>query len=484
GADALQGGDGIDTVTYAASAAGITLSLTTGTATGGDAEGDTFSGIETIVGSAFADAISGDAGANVLDGGAGDDTLSGRGGADTLQGGAGIDTVSYIASAAGVTVDLAAGTATGGDAEGDTLIGIESLTGSAFADLLVGDAGANGLDGSAGNDILVGGAGADNLDGGAGTDTARYNTSGAAVTVDLGAGTGSGGDAEGDHLANIEWLGGSAFNDVLTGDAGINEIAGGGGDDTIAGAAGSDTLYGGNGTDVIEGGDGWDTLEGNDGDDQLNGGAAGDILRGGAGADHLSGGADYDTASYWDSAVGVTINLQTGVNTGGTAQGDTIDTDIETISGSNHDDVMTGDALGNTFLGFDGADTLNGGGGGDILRGGGGADTLIGGAGNDLFSYTAVSDSTAAATDTIQDFQVGVDLISVREIDADGNRANGDTAFSFIGTGAFTGTAGELRVVTAGSIQVVSADVDGDQVADFVINVTSDHALTAADFLL
>jgi hypothetical protein len=39
-------------------------------------------------------------------------------------------------------------------------------------------------------------------------------------------------------------------------------------------------------------------------------------------------------------------------------------------------------------------------------------------------------------------------------------------------------------VVTAGSIQVVYVDVNGDKVSDFAINVTSDHALTASDFLL
>ncbi|WP_343717043.1 hypothetical protein, partial [Inquilinus sp.] len=65
----------------------------------------------------------------------------------------------------------------------------------------------------------------------------------------------------------------------------------------------------------------------------------------------------------------------------------------------------------------------------------------------------------------------------------DGNAENGDTAFTF-GTGAFTGTAGELRVVTAGSIQVVYVDANGDKAPDFAINVTADHALTAADFVL
>ncbi|OWJ55816.1 calcium-binding protein, partial [Inquilinus limosus] len=100
-----------------------------------------FSSIENVIGSAFADTINGEAGANVLDGGAGDDVLAGRGGADTLIGGAGSDTAAYGASAAAVTINLATNTANGGDATGDTFNSIENLTGSNSADSLTGDAG-------------------------------------------------------------------------------------------------------------------------------------------------------------------------------------------------------------------------------------------------------------------------------------------------------------------------------------------------------
>src|SRR3546814_8834206 len=66
--------------------------------------------------------------------GDGNDTLIGGSGADTLIGGAGSDTASYAGSSGGVTVDLAAGTGSGGDAQGDTLSGIENLTGSSQGD--------------------------------------------------------------------------------------------------------------------------------------------------------------------------------------------------------------------------------------------------------------------------------------------------------------------------------------------------------------
>ena len=76
--------------------------------------------------------------------------------------------------AAGVQVNLAAGTGTGGDAQGDTLTQIENLVGSAFADRLYGDAGVNALNGGAGDDTLRGGVGGDALDGGDGSDFANY----------------------------------------------------------------------------------------------------------------------------------------------------------------------------------------------------------------------------------------------------------------------------------------------------------------------
>ena len=137
------------------SAAGVTVSLAAGTGSGGDAAGDTLSGIENLTGSAQADTLTGDGNANTLDGGGGDDTLNGGAGGDTLIGGSGSDTASYAASGAGVTVNLGAGTASGGDAAGDTLSGIENLIGSAQADTLTGDGGDNVLEGGAGGDTLT-----------------------------------------------------------------------------------------------------------------------------------------------------------------------------------------------------------------------------------------------------------------------------------------------------------------------------------------
>ena len=92
GADFIDGGAGIDFVDYSSSGGAVVVDLQTATATGGDADGDTFSNIEGVIGSALSDTLYGDGNDNVLNGGAGNDILRGRGGADTLIGGAGVDT--------------------------------------------------------------------------------------------------------------------------------------------------------------------------------------------------------------------------------------------------------------------------------------------------------------------------------------------------------------------------------------------------------
>jgi Ca2+-binding RTX toxin-like protein len=467
-------------------------------------------GADRMLGSDGNDTIDGLAGNDILLGGFGNDVLTGGAGADQISGAAGTDTASYAASATGVTVDLIAGTGTGGDAQGDALSGIENVIGSAQSDHLYGDSAANVLTGGDGDDTLRGGGGADTLEGGNGSDFANYQGSTAGVVVNLLTDTVSGGDATGDQLNNIEHLYGSSHDDQLTGsnarniiggELGNDTIVGNGGDDALAGEAGNDNLDGGDGADRLVGGAGIDILHGgndddsidagsendqvfgdagNDvllggtGSDSLDGGDGNDLLEGAAGADVLTGGIGIDTASYSSSAAGVTVNLAAGTASGGDAAGDTFSS-IEQVLGSGQQDVLTGDGNANTLWGMAGNDVLAGGGGGDLLKGG---------AGDDTFTYNALSDSTVsgAGKDVVFDFTTG-DKIDLSAIDADGNSGNGDTAFTF-GSGAFTGTAGELRVVTAGAIQVVYVDATGDKLPDFAINVVSDHPLTASDFVL
>ncbi|MEH6740487.1 MAG: hypothetical protein V7695_18380 [Sulfitobacter sp.] len=134
-----------------------------------------------------------------------------------------------------MAVKLTTGTGIGGDAKGDVITGIERIIGSNFDDTLTGDASSN---------LFTGGAGADALDGGEGTDWASYSGSSEAVVIDLEAGTGVGGDADGDTLTSIERVIGSDNFDILSGDSANNTFVGGDGSDTIDGGAGDDiALY-------------------------------------------------------------------------------------------------------------------------------------------------------------------------------------------------------------------------------------------------
>ncbi len=252
GEDAMDGGGGSDTLAYDASANSVVIDLGAGTAIGGDATGDRFAGIENVRGSAFPDQLTGDASDNTLVGLGDDDVLAGGAGSDELTGGDGIDSVDYRTSPASVAIDLAAGSASGGDADGDTISGIEAALGSAFDDTLTGDTGDN---------FFLGMGGGDTIDGGDGVDLANYFYSPAAVTVNLNTGVSKGGDAAGDVLTGIENLSGSAFDDTLTGDANPNSLSGNDGDDTLSGRGQADTLTGGEGVDAFDGGSNTDTCD-------------------------------------------------------------------------------------------------------------------------------------------------------------------------------------------------------------------------------
>ena len=93
GADALIGGEGFDTASYASSFQSVYVNIATNTGVYGDAQGDTFSGIDKVIGSSFSDGLFADDSGMVLDGGAGDDLLVGGAGLDVLTGGAGSDSL-------------------------------------------------------------------------------------------------------------------------------------------------------------------------------------------------------------------------------------------------------------------------------------------------------------------------------------------------------------------------------------------------------
>ncbi len=272
GADILNGGTGNDTAAYYDSTSAVTLALDSSiAATGGTAQGDTFTSIENVIGSEFADNISGDRFNNIINGGRGDDIINGGGGADTLQGGDGLDTI-Y----GGTGSDIISGH------EGNDILsgglGYDTIGGGAGDDTINGDGGNDTLIGGTGHDIIFGGAGDDVIQGGLDNDI-LYGNSG---NDDLKGGAGA------------DKLFGGAGNDVLYGEAGADIIEGGDGDDFIKGGAGNDTLKGDTGADVLVGGSGDDTLTGGEGNDTLVGDEGDDIIVGNEGDDFLIGGAGND----------------------------------------------------------------------------------------------------------------------------------------------------------------------------------------------
>jgi Ca2+-binding RTX toxin-like protein len=368
----LKGGDGNDTID-------LTGILSPGQLKGGV-------GNDIIIGS--------DGGSNFLTGDAGNDNLDGGKGSN--------NTVDYSSSPNGVTVNLRSGFASDGFGGTDTLKNLQHAIGSSKNDTLIasdlkavlqGGAGDDRLFGGAGDDVLLGGLGADFMEGRGGLNTTTYLPSRAAVYVNLSSTTvgddfpvilpidaspfylnarrGSGGDAEGDRLSNVQNIQGSIFDDVLiAGDAGSSKSANG---FTFTGSY----------------------LDSSDGDD---------IVYSGSGSDVLDGGRGENWVSYALSNSGVTVSLKpiaffgsffAPTGSGGFAQGDrllpaknqyndnkgtfTQFSSFRNLEGSNQGDALTGDDGDNIIRGLAGSDTINAEGGNDTLVGGAGADSLNGG---------------------------------------------------------------------------------------------------------
>jgi Ca2+-binding RTX toxin-like protein len=412
GNNVLDGGSGIDTVSYAYGTSGVTVSLAVSTAqaTGGSGS-DRLTSIENLIGSAYADQLTGNTGANSLGGGAGNDTLDGGAGSDTLAGGDGSDGY-FVRDGGDVVSETNTDLAIGGTDTVYSYWSAYTLTANVENGRILSTGGAN-LAGNTLNNVLYAGAGNNVLNGGSGIDSVSYayglaGTSGVTVSLAVSTAQATGGSGS-DTLTSIENLFGSAYADRLTGNTGANSLGGGAGNDTLDGGAGSDTLAGGDGSDgyfVSDGGDvvsetnavlatgGTDTvysylsaytLTANVENGRilsttvanLTGNTLNNVLYAGVGNNVLNGGTGIDTVSYayglaGTSGVTVSLAVSTAQATGGSGS-DTL-TSIENLFGSAYADRLTGNT---------GANSLGGGAGNDTLDGGAGSDTLVGGDGSD-----------------------------------------------------------------------------------------------------
>ena len=164
-----------------------------------------------------------------------------------------------------------------------------------------------------------------------------------------------------------------------------------------------------------------------------------------SGADNIDGGTGNNTASYVGSAAAVTVNLTTGVNTGGDAAGDIL-TNIQNLTGSANADALTGNTSANIFIG------------------GAGADVLTGGAGADDFVYLAVANSAASVAanttvtfDSITDFTAGTDNINIAAINT---VLTGGAAATGVTVTTLTTAAGSLADTTIANFAELVVAVD------------------------
>lgn len=443
------------------------------------------SGNDTIVGGSSPDMIYGYPKDGFPEEEFGDDDLRGGGGNDWIYGGGGNDRLR-------------------GDDGNDRLFGGDGN------DTLEGGAGNDTYDGGAGDDlILIYGTGDDLFQGGLGTDTVRLVGDVAYQRFILDAAAGIerldlstfvlSGTAYGETF-DFSGLTSVAYNGkVIDLGAGADVFIGHRGADFVRGGAGDDRLSGGGGNDVLSGGAGSDWFDGGSGDDVfLIDGTASDTFLGGSGTDTVR--LEGATARYrliLDAAAGVERLDRAGHALTGSNVADIFDfSGLSAVTGSgpvidlgNGNDTFTGWRGADAVAGGAGHDILRGGGGDDVLSGGAGddqlvggagADRLTGGAGADRFIFAATSESgLGAARDVIVDFSRGTDRVDLAAIDAN-TRVSGDQAFRFVGSAAFSGTAGELRFA-AGAL---TGDVNGDGVADFEIALTAATRLATTDLIL
>lgn len=288
---------------------------------------------------------------------------------------------------------------------------------------------------------------------------------------------------------------GDAGDNVLNGSAFDDSLTGAGGNDELYGFADDDVLNGNDGNDLLDGGAGADTMTGGIGDDTYFVDNIGDVV-----IEGVNGGTDRVVSSinYTLGANVEQLDLRGGNGLAVIGTGNNLDNNIQ---GNAQNNSLIGGGGNDLLAGGEGNDTLNGGGGNDallgndgndVLNGGPGLDMLDGGAGADRYVFIP-SGMSMTQVDRVYFSADDGDVIDLSLLDA--VTGGGDSAFSFIGTDAFTGVAGELRYELigtwdegprSGTTYYVSGDINGDGVADFMIEISmlGPQPIDAGDFIL
>lgn len=423
-------------------------------------------GADTIFANAGNDTVFAGLGADSVDLGIGNDVLviaaaAEHAAGEALDGGAGSDTIRFASTTAGETLALLAATTgfeavaianAAGTTTGTTALNLDaSLVGNGLA--LTGNNGANTITGTALADTIVANAGNDviviadathyaageTLNGGSGTDTVRFasTTDGQTLAFAGGAAT-SGIEAIAIATAAGVATGTTALNVDASALTGTLSITGNDGANMLVGTSGATTILGNGGNDTITGGDGADRLDGGAGDDVF-------LLATSAHYDAgetVAGGDGLDTLRFTSTTAGQTLTLLAtttelervaiGDDQGGTAGTTTLNVNAASVATGL--EILGNDGV-NTMIGTNADDLVQGNGGNDTITGRGGADTLAGGAGSDDFLYSLLSE----AGDRILDFDFATSTTRVDRLgfqdDAFGgagvNIGNANESFTF-----------------------------------------------------
>lgn len=410
--------------------------------------------------------------------------------------------------------------AKGGNDFVDAGDGNDVVDGGSGNDILKGGRGNDQLFGGADDDRLNGGDGDDYIDGGSGNaDWAEFD-GGAAVNVDLTAGTATG--QGNDTLVGIERVLGSSFNDTLKGNSANNRLDGADGNDTFIATLGNDAIIGGAGVDLISfGGLGQsvnanlaagtynagtasgtlsgienvtgtafaDTIVGNSGDNVIDGGVGSDSLDGGAGIDTLK--ITANTSAPYNQ--GAFVNLTTGTSTsyGST---DTLQ-NFENVIGSDASDFITGNA---------GNNSINGGGASDSIYATQGIDVYDGGTGaNDTVYFAGQPGATANLATGTYSFDANNygTMVNIKHLiggaaddtltgNTAANKLDGDAGNDVLAGGAGNdevwGGAGSDRLIADGGNDLLVGDYSlsgyGDNASDIFEIGTNAGTVTLQDF--
>lgn len=522
GKDYIEGGEGDDTLLGRGGDDELYGEEGADTLDGGAGNDTLFGGEggDALVGAEGDDYLDGGAGLNSVEGGAGDDTIVVGGDGGVYQGGEGNDTY-FVSSADALTFiadeegenrvvlfdeDNAEGLELSTvhvriNRNGPTVTGEYSLTSGSLSGSKQSLALMNG-----GRQVLFENA---FLSGATEIVTANGSTTlGAAIagtfTGDVALAGGDGNDravtGRGNDLVHA-----GQGNDEVESSAGDDYIDGGQGDDLLKGGDGNDVLYGGDGNDTMLAGKGLDAMDGGDGDDSylLNRGdgikyisdwRGQNRIRFGEGIEledlkverymldgslltSIEYGDEGDQLSILEMAAGsdsLTFEFSGGESISREAllagHQVAIESDAESILGSDSHDVIEAGAGTNRILGRQGNDRIYGGGGADYVEGNEGDDFIklgegqgaaYGGDGKDsLLGDVGAQSLSGDSGDDVLDGGAGDDSL----VGGDGN----DRLFAGAGSDTLAGGEGDdIYIVDQGNGVDIVVDEAGNNVIRF-----------------